>query len=249
VEIDRSKKQIRIQDRVTGEEVIESYDKLILSPGANPTKPPLPGVDSKKVFTLRDLPDSDSIKNCLERNKAESAVIVGGGSIGMESVENFSRQGVAVTVVEKGNQLMPPLDYDMAVLLHQHLRDQDIALFLDDSVESFQDKEGRLVVSTGKGLRLETDLALLAIGVRPEKELAEKAGLTIGERGGIHVDELRDRLDELDRNKTYIAYCTVSLRGYIAYRILVQTGFKAKILSGGWDTWSPIQEDRLERAS
>jgi rhodanese-related sulfurtransferase len=380
---------------------------------------------------------------------------------------------VAVTVIEKDNQLMPPLDYDMAALLHQHLRDQDIGLFLGDSVESFYDKDGRLLVGTEKGQHIETDLALLAIGVRPEKELAEKAGLAIGERGGIvvdemlrtsdpdiyaigdaievkdlvcgekrllalagpanrqgraaadnimgrevefegvlgtnitrvfnmiaastgnkeevlkqtstpymasfthsyhhasyypgakplvikllfspnggkilgaqivgeagvdkridvlstaikagmtvydledlelayapqygsakdplnmagfvaanilkgdvevvhwheldalnrdenvlldvrtlnevkqtgtimdamhiHVDELRDRLNELDRSKTYIAYCTVSLRGYIAYRILVQKGFRAKILSGGWDTWSPIQEDRLER--
>ncbi|MEJ2724226.1 MAG: FAD-dependent oxidoreductase [Deltaproteobacteria bacterium] len=475
IEIDRSKKEVTVEDHATGEKFRQRYDKLILSPGARPTKPPLPGVDSDKVFTLRDLPDSDSIKDYLDRKGAESAVVVGGGFIGLESVENFSRHGVRVTVIEKMDQLMPSLDYDMAALVHRHLRDQDIGLYLSDGVESFHEKENRLVVGTEKGMHIETDLALLAIGVRPEKELAEKAGLAIGKRGGIvvdgmlrtsdpdiyaigdaievkdlvsgekrllalagpanrqgraaadnimgreskfapvlgtnitrifnlvaastgdkeeklkhtgeqylvsfthsyhhasyypgaksmaiklifspdrgkilgaqivgeagvdkridvlstairagmtvydleelelayapqfgsakdpvniagfvaanilkgdvqvvhwneldglnrnenvlldvrtleevkgtgtimdavhiHVDQLRDRLDELDRKKTYVAYCTVSLRGYIAYRILVQKGFKAKILSGGMETWSPIQEDRLERAS
>jgi len=473
VEIERDKKEVKVKDHETGEEFKEQYDKLILSPGARPIRPRLQGVDSNKVFTLRDLPDSDSIKNYLERNRVASAVVVGGGPIGMELVENLSRQGVAVTVIEKQDKVMPALDFEMAAILHRHLRDQNIRLYLGDGVKSFHEKKGRLVVSTEKGVDMETDMALLAIGVWPEKELAEKAGLTIGEQGGIvvdemlrtsdpdiyaigdvievrdlvtgenrllalagpanrqgraaadtiigresifegvwgtsitrvfnmvaastgdkeeslrdigkpylasfthsyhhasyypgakrmaikllfgpdrgeilgaqivgeegvdkridvlatalkagmtvhdleelelayapqfgsakdpvniagfvasnilkgdvhivhwnelgdlnkedtmlldvrtdeeikqtgtimdavhiHVDELRDRLDELDRDKTYIAYCTVSLRGYIAYRILVQHGFKAKILSGGMETWSPPLEDIAER--
>ncbi len=472
-EIDRSKKSIRVKDYVTGEVFEEGYDKLILSPGSIPTKPQLPGVNSSKVFTLKDLPDSDSIKAYLDGNDVKSAVIAGGGAIGLEAVENFSRRGVDVSVIEKSSQLMPTLDYEMAALIHRHLRDHDIKLYLDDGIESFLEKDGSLVVKTEKGLSITTDLTLLSIGVRPDKELAERSGLSIGERGGIqvdkqlrtsdhdiyaigdvievidfisgekrllalagpanrqgraaadnvmgrhskfesvlgtnitrifykkaastgnkekalkqagrpymasfthsyhhatyypgaksmaikllfgpdrgeilgaqivgeegvdkridilataiqagmtvydleklelayapqfgaakdplniagfvaanilkgdirvvhwneiddldmeenvmldvrtleevkqtgtirngihiHIDELRDRLNELDRTKTYIAYCTVSLRGYIAYRILVQKGFKARLLSGGLETCSPVWEDQEER--
>ena len=469
IDIDRGRKLVRVKDHATNQEFTEDYDKLILSPGAHPTKPPLPGVDLENIFTLRDLPDTDSIKKLLDREKAKSAVIVGGGSIGMEAVENFSRQGLTVSIIEKTAQVMPPLDWEMATLIHRHLRDQGIQLYLNECVESFVRERDQIVVNTSGGRHLTTDLVLLSMGVRPEKELAQKAGLAIGEQGGIlvdnmlrtsdpdiyaigdaievtdlvsggnrllalagpankqgrvaadnvmgresafegvlgtsitrvftlvgastgqkedwckqinlpyrvsythsyhharyypgakpmaiklifhpddgkilggqivgeegvdkridvlstailadmtvydleklelayapqfgsakdpinmagfvagnilkgdvevvhwhelntldkgkhvlldvrtsneikdagaigggvhiHVDELRDRLDELDRDKTYIAYCTVSMRGYIAYRILVQNGFKAKILSGGMETWSPISEE------
>jgi NADPH-dependent 2,4-dienoyl-CoA reductase/sulfur reductase-like enzyme/rhodanese-related sulfurtransferase len=472
-EIDRGKKEVMVRDHLTGKNFREGYDKLILSPGSTPTKPPLPGVNSSKVFTLKDLPDSDSIKKYLDSSKVRSAVIAGGGSIGLETLENFSRRGVDVIVIEKRPQLMPRLDYEMAALIHQHLRDQDIVLYLDDGIASFQEKEDRIVVNTEKGRSIPADMALLSIGVKPEKDLAERAGLSIGKQGGIevdehlrtsdpdiyaigdaievrdlvsgenrllalagpankqgrvaadnimgrksvfesvlgtnitrifdvkgastgnneaylkqsnraylasfthsyhhatyypgakplaikllfgpedgkilgaqivgeegvdkridimataiqagmtvydleklelayapqfgaakdpvnmagfvaanilkgdvevvhwnqigdldmednilldvrtveevkqtgtimhavhiHVDEIRDRLKELDPNKTYIVYCTVSLRGYIAYRILVQNGFKAKILSGGLKTWLPVREDMSER--
>ena len=473
INIDRNKKVVTVKDHATNREFTENYDKLILSPGAHPTKPPLPGIDLKNIFTLRDLPDTDSIKKLLDENRARSVVVVGGGSIGMEAVENFSRQGLSVTIIEKTNQVMPPLDWEMATLIHRHLRDQRIRLHLEETVKSFvEDREG-IVVNTESGLQIKTDLVLLAMGVRPEKELAQKTGLTIGDCGGIvvdkmlrtsdpdiyaigdaievrdlvsghkrllalagpankqgriaadnimgrkslfqgvlgtnitrvfdiaaastgekeevlkkmgipcrvsythsfhharyypgaksmaiklifdpeqgnilgaqivgeegvdkridvlatairagmtvydleelelayapqfgaakdpvnmagfvagnilkedveivhwdeldaldkeenvlldvrtlneikqtgsiddaihiHVDELRGRLDELDKNRTYIAYCTVSLRGYIAYRILVQEGFKAKILSGGMETWLPVQEDMAFR--
>jgi NADPH-dependent 2,4-dienoyl-CoA reductase/sulfur reductase-like enzyme/rhodanese-related sulfurtransferase len=472
--IDRKNKEITVLDHETGKESREPYDRIILSPGAKPTKPPIPRVDLDKVFMLRDLPDSDSIKTYMEQNEVRSAVIVGGGAIGLESVENISRQGVDVSLIELGNQVLPALDYDMAALLHRHLRDQDIGLYLDDGVESFEERNGRILVRTRKGLEMETDLVLVAIGVKPEKKLAEDAGLRIGEHGGIvvdemlrtsdpdifaigdaievkslvtgetrllplagpanrqgriaadnvmgrksrfnpvlgtnitklfylvaasvgekedqlkkagrpyvasfthsfhhatyypgarvmaikilfgprkgellgaqivgergvdkridvfsvaikggmtvfdleefelayapqfgsakdpvniagfvganilkgdlevvqwhelagldrnehvfldvrttdevkqtgtimdaihiHIDELRDRLDELDRTKTYVVYCTVCLRGYIAYRIMVQNGFKCAILSGGLETWSAIQEDEEDRA-
>jgi len=472
-DIDRHRRQITVKDHAHGREFTESYDKIILSPGSRPTIPPFPGVDSDKIFTLKDLPDSDSIKSYLDHHEVTSAVVVGGGFVGLESVENISRHGIAVTVVEKLNQLVPALDYEMATLIHQHLRDQDIGLYLSDGVASFHDLGDRIEVKTEQGTTLETDFVLLAIGVKPEKTLAEKAGLTIGDRGGIvvdemlctsdpdiyaigdaievkdmisgegrllalagpankqgraaadnvmgrksrfegvlgnnitrifdmvsaaagpteaflkkagipyltsfthshhhatyypgakpmaiklvfspdggallgaqivgekgvdkridvlatairagmtvydleklelayapqfgsakdpvnmagfvaanilkgdvevvrwndldilkredtvlldvrteaevkqtgtildaihiHIDQLRDRLVELDQRNTYIAYCTVSLRGYIAYRILVQNGFKAKILSGGLETWSPVEAERLER--
>jgi NADPH-dependent 2,4-dienoyl-CoA reductase/sulfur reductase-like enzyme/rhodanese-related sulfurtransferase len=464
--IDRSKKEIHVRDCATDREFTQSYDKLILSPGACPTKPALPGIHAKNIFTLRDLPDTDSIKTLLDRKEAESVVVVGAGAIGMEAVENFRRLGLAVSVIEKTAQAMPSLDWEMATYIHRHLRDQNVDLYLNEQVESFSREKDRLVVNTGNGMHLPADMVLLAMGVRPEKTLAEKAGLAIGDRGGIlvddmlqtsdtdiyaigdvievrdlvsdqnrllalagpankqgriaadnimgresrfegvlgtnitrvfklvaastgdkeewcrqlgipvqisythsyhhasyypgarpmaiklifhrddgkilgaqivgeegvdkridviatairagmsvydleelelayapqfgaakdpvnvagfvasnilkgdveviywheldsldeqrnvlldvrtlkeiketgiikdalhiHVDELRDRLDELDKDKTYIAYCTVSLRGYIAYRILVQNGFKAKILSGGMETWTPI---------
>jgi NADPH-dependent 2,4-dienoyl-CoA reductase/sulfur reductase-like enzyme len=167
--IDRKNKEITVLDHETGKESREPYDRIILSPGAKPTKPPIPGMDLDKVFMLRDLPDSDSIKTYMEQNEVRSAVIVGGGAIGLESVENISRQGVDVSLIELGNQVLPALDYDMAALLHRHLRDQDIGLYLDDGVESFEERNGRILVRTRKGLEMETDLVLVAIGVKPEK--------------------------------------------------------------------------------
>lgn len=113
INIDRDNNTVTVEDHSTGVKFTEAYDKLLLSPGAVPTKPSLPGVDSDRIFTLRDLPDSDSIKNYLDRNKVDSAIIMGGGSIGMEMVENFSRLGVSVTVVEKQNQLMNLLDREV----------------------------------------------------------------------------------------------------------------------------------------
>lgn len=168
VEIERNKKEVKVKDHATEEEFRERYDKLVLSPGARPMRPPLRGVDSSKVFTLRDLPDSDSIMNYLDRNRVESAVVVGGGSIGMELVENLCRQGVAVTVIEKQDKVMPTLGFEMASLIHRHLRDQKVHLCLGDGVQSFHETNGRLVVSTEKGVDIETDMLCLpsACGLR-----------------------------------------------------------------------------------
>ena len=189
VEIDRSRKEIKVQDHRTGKSFRESYDKLILSPGATPVKPPIPGVDLDRVFTLRDLPDSDAIKSYLDRNKAESAVVVGGGPIGLESAENFAHRGMRVTLVEMVKQVMPPFDYDMACIIHRHLREQGISLILGDRVTAFREKGKQVTVTTEQGREVVTDMVLLSIGVRPEKGLAEKAGLAIGQKGGIEVNE------------------------------------------------------------
>ncbi|MFO8164567.1 MAG: FAD-dependent oxidoreductase [Thermodesulfobacteriota bacterium] len=475
IEIHPKRKQVTVKDNTSGEIFEESYDKIILSPGATPVRPQLEGINLDRIFTLRDLPDSDSIKAYLEENNVGSAIVVGGGPIGLETAENLSGQGLAVTIIERLNQLMPPLDSEMAAIIHRHLRDQGISLHLGDGIKSFRKVGDRIIVSTEKGKELLTDMVLLAIGVKPEKQLAEKAGLDIGQKGGISVDDmlctsdsniyaigdaievedyilaekvliplagpanrqgrtsadnvmgrrsefgkvlgtnitrifglaaastgnnekilrqhnspflksfthsfdhatyypgakllsiklifapgtgkilgaqvigesgvdkridvlataikagmtvhdlenlelayspqygaakdpinvagfvagnilkgdvqivhwdeleeldmdtyqlldvrtweevkqtgiikngihididlLRDNLAMLDRNRIYISYCTVSLRGYIAYRILVQNGFKAKILSGGLETWTPLQEDRAERST
>jgi NADPH-dependent 2,4-dienoyl-CoA reductase/sulfur reductase-like enzyme/rhodanese-related sulfurtransferase len=475
IEIHPKRKQVTVKDNTSGEIFEESYDKIILSPGATPIRPPLEGINLDRIFTLRDLPDSDSIKAYLKENDVGSAVVIGGGPIGLETAENLKVQGVAVTVIERLNQLMPPLDFEMAAIVHRQLRDKGISLYLGDGIESFDMVDGRIIATTKKGKELVTDMVVLAIGVKPEKHLAEKAGLAIGQKDGIsvdtmlstsdsdiyaigdaievenhilgekvltplagpanrqgrisadnamgrksqfstilgtnitqifglvaastgcnekilrehkipflrsfthsfdhatyypgakllsikllfapdkggilgaqvvgeqgvdkridilatamkagmsvydlenlelayspqygaakdpvniagfvaanilkgdvevvhwdeleeldmdthqlldvrtpeevkqtgmiknginiYIDSLRENLEMLDRNRTYITYCTVSLRGYIAYRILVQNGFKAKILSGGLETWTPLQEDMAERST
>jgi NADPH-dependent 2,4-dienoyl-CoA reductase/sulfur reductase-like enzyme/rhodanese-related sulfurtransferase len=190
----------------------ERYDKLILSPGAKPLKPPLPGINLDRIFTLRDLPDSDSIKNYMAQNKVTSAVILGGGPIGLESAENLRRQGVAVTIIEKQDQVMPPLDYEMAAVIHQHLRKRGVNLHLGDGVHSFREKGTGIVVTTEQGLDIEADMALLAIGVRPEKGLAEKAGLAIGKMGGIVVDEMLRTSDP----DIYAIGDAIEVRGFVS---------------------------------
>jgi NADPH-dependent 2,4-dienoyl-CoA reductase/sulfur reductase-like enzyme/rhodanese-related sulfurtransferase len=190
VEIDRARREITIKDQRTGATFKESYDRLILSPGARPTKPPIPGIDLDRVFTLRDVPDSDRIKGYLDRNEIESAVVVGGGPIGLEMAQNLSLRRVRVTVVEMLKQVMPPLDYEMACIVHRHLREQGVLLVLGEGVKSFHEKGGQVVVTTESGREVEADMVLLSIGVRPEKALAEKAKLALGARGGIAVDEM-----------------------------------------------------------
>ncbi len=190
VEIDRNLKEITVRDHSTGATFQEPYDKLILSPGARPTKPPIPGIDLDRVFILRDVPDSDRIKGHLDRNEIESAVVVGGGPIGLEMAQNLSLRKVRVTVVEMLKQVMPPLDYEMACIVHRHLREQGVRLVLGEGVKSFHEKGRQVVVTTESGREVETDMVLLSIGVRPEKALAEKAKLALGARGGIAVNEM-----------------------------------------------------------
>jgi NADPH-dependent 2,4-dienoyl-CoA reductase/sulfur reductase-like enzyme/rhodanese-related sulfurtransferase len=161
---------------------------LILSPGAEPIKPPLDGIDLDTIFSLRNIPDSDRIKGYLDERKPESVVVVGGGFIGLEMVENLVGRGVKTTVLEMLNQVMPPLDYEMAAVVHAHLKERGVQLELENAAKSFYRKGDRTVVSTSKGHDIECDLVILSIGVRPENNLAKEAGLEIGERGGIKVD-------------------------------------------------------------
>ena len=173
----------------TGEVYTERYDKLLLSPGASPVCPPLPGIDLPGIFTLRNVNDTDQIKSFISKRKIHRAVIIGGGFIGLEMAENLHQQGAEIAVVEMGNQVMAPIDFSMAALVHQHLVDKGVQLFLQEAVTAFEQEGEELKVIFKSGKTLNADLVLLSIGVRPNTALAEKAGLEIGTMRGIRVNE------------------------------------------------------------
>jgi NADPH-dependent 2,4-dienoyl-CoA reductase/sulfur reductase-like enzyme/rhodanese-related sulfurtransferase len=185
--IDRQGKKVRVLDVVTGREYDESYDKLILAPGAAPLLPPIVGVDLPGIFSLRNLQDMDAIKARIDSG-VKSAVVVGAGFIGLELVENFVRRGVATTVVELQNQVLPPFDKEMTTLIQQELAAHKVNLLLDDSAEKFEAHAGGVRVTLKSGRTLNTELVILGVGVRPENKLAVAAGLEVGVRGGIHVN-------------------------------------------------------------
>lgn len=188
VNINPEEKYVTIKNLLTLEEYDESYDKLLLSPGAKPIVPPIPGIEENKtLFTLRNIRDTDRIKTFAEREKLNNAVVVGGGFIGLEMAENLSDLGLHVTIVEMANQVMAPLDYEMACIIHSHLKEKGVTLILGNGVKAFKDHGKKVVLSDGTELL--TDMTILSIGVRPENELAKKAGLAIGKRGGIVVNE------------------------------------------------------------
>jgi len=187
--INRGEKKIEVVNLTTAKKYFENYDKLILSPGSKPAKPPIPGIDADRIFTLRNIPDADAIVDFIEKNKPKRAVVVGAGYIGLEMAENLRRRGLLVAIVEMVDQVMPIMDKEMANLLHQHLHEQSIALWLNDGVSGFNQSDSKLMVNLKSGMKLACDFAILSIGVKPEKELASRAGLAIGERGGIEVDE------------------------------------------------------------
>jgi NADPH-dependent 2,4-dienoyl-CoA reductase/sulfur reductase-like enzyme/rhodanese-related sulfurtransferase len=186
--IDRLAKTVRVRDLDSGRVYDESYDKLILSPGAAPLRPPLPGIDLPGIHTLRDLHDCDRIKAAVDDGVRE-ALIVGAGFIGLEMAENLARRGVRTTVIELADQIVPPWDREMTVDVAAHLREHGVRLVLGDAVAAFTARPGGgLRAATKSGLALECDLALLSVGVRPENSLATAAGLEVGPRGGIRVD-------------------------------------------------------------
>jgi NADPH-dependent 2,4-dienoyl-CoA reductase/sulfur reductase-like enzyme/rhodanese-related sulfurtransferase len=189
ISIDRPSRTINVRDVHTGYTRTEHYDALVLSPGAAPIRPPLPGVDLAGVFAVRNIPDSRRIRSWIADCRATTAVIVGGGFIGLEMVENLMNRGISVTVLEKLPQVMPPLDPEMTVPLTEHLIAKGVQLRLGDGLARIEKGyDGRLVVVAESGDRFPADLAILAVGVRPETELAAGAGLQIGSRGGIVVD-------------------------------------------------------------
>ncbi len=189
IAIDRSRKIIKIKDLRKGGTYEESYDKIILSPGAEPLRPPIEGIEHDNIFNLKNIPDSDRIKSHLDKKRPRAVVIVGGGFIGLEMAENLVRRGVETTIIEMLDQVMAPLDFEMAALVQAHLKEKGVKCVLGTGVTSFSNKEGHLVVMTGDGKHYESDLVILSIGIRPENQLAREAGLKIGEGGGIKVDE------------------------------------------------------------
>lgn len=186
--IDAEAKQVTVHT-ADGKEYVESYDKLLLSPGASPVVPPLEGIDSKGIFILRNVSDTDRIKAYMAEHKVKRAVIVGGGFIGLEMAENLKHAGAQVAVVEMANQVMAPIDFSMAALVHEHLQQQDVRLYLEQAVEGFSREGDELTVHFKSGVSLKADMVLLSIGVRAETSLAQTAGLKIGEMRGIWVDE------------------------------------------------------------
>lgn len=189
VKIDPAAKTVTLRDLESGGETLESYDKLILSPGASPVRPPIPGAELEGVFTLRNIPDTDAIRAYMESRAAKSALIVGGGYIGLEMAENLLRAGLSVTVAEMADHLIAPFDADMAADVQQYVRQKGVRLLLNSGVSAIEKQpDGRLAARVG-AQKVTADLILLSVGVRPESALAAAAGLQLNERGQIVVDE------------------------------------------------------------
>ena len=193
--IDRKRKTVTV--RQSSEDTYEeSYDKLVISTGASPVRPPLPGIDLSGIFTLRNVTDTDRIKEYIKSHAPRKAVVVGAGFIGLEMAENLHAQGAKVSIVEMGNQVMAPIDFSMASLVHQHLMDKGVNLYLEQAVASFS-RDGRgLKVTFKNGQSISADIVILSIGVRPETNLARAAELTIGPAGGIAVNDYLQTSDE-----------------------------------------------------
>ncbi len=187
--IDLAGKQVTVRNLADGTTYTESYDKLILSPGARPVRPPLPGIDNARVFTMRTVEDTLALRGFIDEHHPKRAVVVGGGFIGLEMTENLIQAGLAVDLVERLDQVMAPLDYDMACTLHGYLRKKNVGLHLSTAVAGFEEAPGGIRTLLEGGSALESDLVLLAIGVSPDTHLAADAGLELGARGSIKVTD------------------------------------------------------------
>lgn len=183
---DRKTVEVKGQDGTVYE---ETYDRLLLSPGAVPFIPPLPGIDLPGIFTLRNVADTDAVKQYLDSHDVRRALVIGGGFIGLEMAENLHDAGAEVSVVEMSDQVMAPIDYSMAAIVHQHLLQKGVRLCLNTAVTSFEGKDGVIEVSFGSGEKVMADMVILSIGVRPVTALASQAGLEVAARGGIKVNE------------------------------------------------------------
>lgn len=218
IRIDRVNKIVEVKDIRKGETYTESYDYIVLSPGAEPVRPPIPGIDGQNIYSLRSLDDTDRIYRHLKEFRVRSVAIVGGGFIGLEMAENIHALGAEVIIVEASNQVMAPLDPEMAEIVHGHLRSKGVKLLLNLGVTSFADENGRKKLTLQNNSAIEADAVILAIGVRPESKLAKEAGLELGERGTVRVNEYLQTSDPniysvgdvievedfVNGNKTYI---------------------------------------------
>lgn len=208
--INRTDRTVRVRDLASNREYTESYDRLILAPGAAPLRPPLPGIDLPGIFTLRNLADVDRIKAAVDAG-VQQIVVVGAGYIGLELVENFLRRGLRITLVELQDQILPPFDREMTTPIRQALLEKGVDLLLGQSAEAFEQSENGLVVHLKSGQRLPAQMVILGIGVRPENHLAVAAGLEIGPRGGIRVT---DRMQTSDAS-IYAVGDAVEIQDYV----------------------------------
>ncbi|RDU23530.1 FAD-dependent oxidoreductase [Anaerosacchariphilus polymeriproducens] len=189
IKIDPEEKQVTVKDVKTGDEYHESYDNLIIATGSTPIKPPIPGIDSENIFTIWTVPDTDKIKEYIKERKPKSAAIIGGGFIGLEMAENLHGEGIDVSLIEMQDQVMNPLDFEMAQLLHENMRMNQINLILSDGVKSFMTVNGMTEILLNSGKKVKVDMVILSIGIKPNSALAKDAGLELNERGGVVVDK------------------------------------------------------------
>ncbi len=211
VAINRDRKTVTVKNVKTGETYEKDYDVLVLSPGAKPIVPPIKGLsEAKNLFTLRNIPDTDMIKAFVNKNRPSSAVIVGGGFIGLEMAENLRELGINVTIVEMLNQVMAPLDFEMAQIVHRHLISHRINLILEDGVKAFANNGNKIILSSGR--EIDTDMIILSIGVAPESKIAVDADLNVNARKAIIVDEYMRTSDE----NIYALGDAVEITDYIA---------------------------------
>jgi len=187
IAINPDEKKVTVKKVVDGTTYEESYDELVLSMGADPIRPNIKGIESNKVFTIRNIPDTLRLKEYVDYKKPQRAVVVGGGFIGLEIAENIKAVGVDVTIVEMSNQVIAPIDYDMAAEVHCHLRSKGVKLMLNSALEEIEEKDNALEV-TISGKKVETDMVVMAIGVKPESKMAVEAGIGVNSRGAIKVD-------------------------------------------------------------
>ena len=187
--IDPVKKTVTAVKQATGEVYIETYDKLILSPGAEPLRPPLPGINSEGIFTLRNVNDTDYIKSYIQHNQVKKVLVIGAGFIGLEMAENFHDLGLDVTVIEMGNQILAPVDFPIAAIVQQHIRSKGINLRLSTAVTGFTKNGQQIDVALNNGETITAEMVLLSIGVRSDTRLAVQAGLKTGTARGIWVNE------------------------------------------------------------
>lgn len=189
VEINRADKKVTVKKLADGSVYEESYDVLVLSPGSTPLKPPIPGIDSPGIFSLWNVPDVDRIKAFVDEKKPQTAAVIGGGFIGLEMAENLHDLGIDVNVVEMADQVMAPIDFEMAQIVHKHMKGKKVGLYLGDGVKAFERVNGKTRVLLQSGGEILVDVVILSIGIRPQTELAVQAGLEVNARKGILVDE------------------------------------------------------------
>lgn len=193
--INRDSKSVHVVTK-DGQEYDESYDNLVIATGSSPVRPAISGIDSPKVKTLWTVPDTDEIKKYIKENSVKSATVIGGGFIGLEMAENLYGLGIDVTIVEASNQVMAPVDYEMALLLKENIRDNGVKLIVNDGVDSFVDTSEGIKVKLSSGKTVLSELVILSIGVKPNSKLAADAGLALNEKGGIIVDSHMRTEDE-----------------------------------------------------
>lgn len=209
IAVDPELKSITVRDLVKGVTYSETYDKLILSMGAKPLMPPIEGTESEKVFSLRDIPDTLKIKNYIEKNKPSSALVAGGGYIGIEMAENLKKLGMDVNIMVRSNQIFKPLDYDLARCVQSHMSGKGVGLLLNSAIREVKDN-GRLSVTLGDKT-IETDMLIMATGVTPESELAGDAGVELSSRGAIIVD----RRMRTSKNDIYAVGDAIEVRDFV----------------------------------